>query len=245
MVQRGRWHQNRLTKEDAAKARPLFERALDFDPNSGEAVIELAWWHFWNFWTRRGARAWLDDAEELGRRALALDDKDARTHHLLANVHLYRRQHDQARIAVGRAIELNPSLALAHLWLCHINNFDGQPDDAIGPIRMALRLSPNDPSLWLMNGASSLSHYLRDAYEDALASADQALERRPGYVLGHVVRIGSLARLDRLDAANKALAEFLHRKTGFSEKDIAWLPFRDLKWHQHLTEGLRMAGWEG
>ena len=245
LVQRGKWHQNRLTREDAAKARPLFERALQVDQNSAEALIQLAWWHFWNFWTRRGAKAWLDEAEAPGRFALALDDKDARAHNLLANVHLYRRQHEQARVAIARAIELNPSLALAHLWLCHINNFDGRPDAAIEPIQTALRLSPNDPSLWLMKGALALAHYLREAHEDALACADQALERRPGYWLGHVVRIGSLARLGRLDDASTALAELLGRKSGLAEQDVEWLPFRERKWHQYLVDGLAKAGWEG
>ena len=47
LVQRGRWHMHRRTREDTSIAYDLFHQALAIDPQSAMALNEMAWWHIW------------------------------------------------------------------------------------------------------------------------------------------------------------------------------------------------------
>ena len=47
-----------------------------------------------------------------------------------------------------RAVELNPSLAVAHFGLGHAPMLLGQAEQGVAEFDVAIRLSPRDPVLW-------------------------------------------------------------------------------------------------
>jgi hypothetical protein len=51
---------------------------IERDPGSAEARIQLAWWYFWDVWTRQGDLQALQAAGRLAREALHIDPRDAR-----------------------------------------------------------------------------------------------------------------------------------------------------------------------
>ena len=128
LLRRGIWHTYKFTKEDADTARALFEEALSRDPGSGEARIQLAWWHFWDVWTKRRDRVGLKITERLAREAVLIDQRDARGHLLVGLALMIMRQPLELRVHFRNAIDLNPSLAAAHACLGSSYILAGEPE---------------------------------------------------------------------------------------------------------------------
>jgi TolB-like protein len=53
LIWRGRWHLNRFTKANAERARVLFDRALELEPDSPEALIQAAFALARSIWAER------------------------------------------------------------------------------------------------------------------------------------------------------------------------------------------------
>jgi len=241
LVRRGLWHMNRLTREDAATARELFERALAHDPVSVEALVYLSWWHFWDVWVRRGPTEGWIEMERLARRAMSLDNQDARPVMLAGVSEFMQGETERGRRMLMRAIEMSPSLAVAHACVGSSYILSGEPELAVEPLRTALRLSPNDFHVFHTLGEVAVARYMMGDYNLAIAAAEESLELRPGYVHAHLARIGSLARSGLTKAARAALGELRARRPDFNLGQIEWLPFVDRHWIGYFADGLTIA----
>lgn len=244
LVRRGAWHLNRLTRQDSALARDLFDRALLANPNSIEALIHLAWWHFWDAWVRRGPTENWVEMERLARRAMMLDGRDARAVLLVGIAEFMQGDAEHGRAMLRFAVQLNPSLAVAHASIGSTHILAGEPEMAIEPLRTALRLSPDDFYIFHTLGELAIAHAMTGDDAHAVAAAERSLAARPGYLYAHVVRIGALARLNRTGDAQAALAQMLSYRPDFRMRDIEWVPFLDRHWVTFLVEGLRLAGFD-
>lgn len=244
LVRRGMWHMNQMTRDDAPIARELFEQALARSPSSTEALIQLAWWHFWDVWARRGQMEGWVEMEHCARRAMALDPRDARALHLVGVAELMQGDAELSRGLLQQAVRLNPSMAVAHAAIGTSYILAGEPETAIEPLRTALRLSPNDAYIFHTFGEYAVARYMMGDYALGIGAAQESLRLRPGYWYAHVVRIGCLARLERWDEARAMLRQFRERRPNFTIEDIEWLPFIDRHWIGYLAEGLRLAGFE-
>jgi len=235
---------NRLTRDDAIIARQLFDRALVANPSSEEALVHLSWWHFWDVWAQRGpTEGWIDMAR-FARRALALDPEEARAVMLAGIADFMQGETEHGRKMLKRAVQMNPSLSVAHASIGSTYILTGEPELAIEPLQTALRLSPNDFYVFHALGEVAVARYMIGDYNLGIRVAEQSLELRPGYFYAHIIRIGCLARLGRIEESRAALDDFLARRPDFSFKDVEWLPFADRHWIGFLTEGLRLAGFE-
>jgi len=242
LVRRGMWHQNRLTREDAAIARNLFDQALARNPDSVEAMVQLSWWHFWDVWAQRGPMEGWVEMERLARLAMAQDPKDARGHCLAGIAEVMQGDSERGRELLNQAITLNPSLgrAYAHIGTSYI--LVGEPEMALEPIDTALRLSPNDEHIFHALGEKAVALYMMADFEQSIAAAEASLQHRSGYSYAHIIKIGGLARLGRAEEAREALGVFLTRRPQFQVNEIEWLPFTDRHWIKYFIEGLRLAG---
>lgn len=241
LIWRGRWHLNRLTKADSLCARDCFDRALALDPSSSEALIQATWVRLWSLWATRGGDDDVREVRQMAQQAIVADYDDARGHMLAGIAEMWLRQPLRARALLTRAIELNPSLVMAHSQLGCALHLQGEHAQAIERLRFAMRLSPNDHDLFFTLGELAGAHLFCGEAEIALDYAEQALARRAAYWLAHVIKIKALVLLERRAEAAAALADLVAAKTGFREEFIDWMPFLDGGKRTFLKDGLNQA----
>jgi TolB-like protein len=239
LIWRGRWHLNRLTRADSEMAQKLFAEALALDPDSPEALIQSTFALGWAIWAQRESRDRVLEMRKLAQRAIHADPDDGRGYMLAGITEIWLRHPLAAQTLLQQAIALNPSLALAHAQLGGSFNLNGKPNEAIHHLRVALRLSANDPNIFYTLGELALSFDMLDQWDDAIEHADHSLARRPAYWYAHVIKIDALMRSGHTATAAAALNELLTVKPNFSGRYLEWIPFVDPKWVAQLTESLK------
>ena len=243
LVKRGSWHQNKLTKEDATAAYDLFLQALERDPNSVEALVQMAWWNFWHAWTQQADEEKLVEMERLARWAMHMDRMDARPHMLIGISLLMRRKADQSRISLKEAVRLNPSLATAHASIGTAYILAGKGDKAIPPLKTAMRLNPVDLNCFHTLGELAIAHMMTGKTNECLEFSEQSLGLRPGYWYSRLARITAFVEIGQIDDAKQEVEELKNHNPNFTLDDIRWLPFVDTRWNNRLIEGLSKAGY--
>jgi serine/threonine protein kinase/TolB-like protein/tetratricopeptide (TPR) repeat protein len=117
------------------KAREASERALQLDPNMGEAHAQLAWiemYHNWD-WT---------SAEVSFQRALALEPANVTTMGDSGVLSAIMGRLDEAIAHLRRAIEIDPLNAVVYTNLGQYLYYAGQQAKAAAAIKKALELAP-------------------------------------------------------------------------------------------------------
>jgi tetratricopeptide (TPR) repeat protein len=241
LIWRGRWHLNRMTKEDAALAKACFSEALAQEPNSPEAIIQSTWANLWELWAKRRSDDEIRAIRHQAQRAIIADIDDARGHMLAGIAEIWLRQPVRAEALLRHAIALNPSLVLAYAELGSVLYLKGEPAEAIQELNHALRLSPNDHSLFYSLGELAMAHLMLGRHAEAAELADSAIMRRSAYWYSHVVKINALARGGEKARATSALADLMACNRQFDPAFVDWLPFLDSTWNEFLKEGLNLA----
>ncbi|MFX9228085.1 hypothetical protein ABTN63_18860, partial [Acinetobacter baumannii] len=67
---------------------------------------------------------------------------------------------------IERALALNPHLSSAWQYGGLLKAFRGEPETAIEHLAHAMRLSPLDPSLYSMQTAMALAHFVAGRYDE-------------------------------------------------------------------------------
>jgi tetratricopeptide (TPR) repeat protein len=184
------------TSDGVPRGRTAAERALELDPELGEAHAHLASALNWYYWDREGAERHL-------RQAIALDPSSWWAHWHYA-VHLRNLgRFEEALRAVARAKEVDPlNSARAYEEEGLIFYVARQPDSALARFRELLRIDPRYPSVHFF---IALVHAQMGRYEQALASLRQTdpQVRQPDAL---TIRGYVYARLGQPDEARRALA---------------------------------------
>src|SRR5262245_49712351 len=142
-------HLYRYTQYDLAQARNLFEEAIGIDPDLGPAYSGLAEAYYYEvvYGFAHPENDRRQRALESAQKAVALDRDDAGAHCTLGRIRYLCRDYAAAISELEIALDLNPSLALAHYGLGAAFVFSGRPQAAFPHLESAIRLSPHDPNM--------------------------------------------------------------------------------------------------
>jgi tetratricopeptide (TPR) repeat protein len=234
------------TRDDISEALKLFYRAIELDPNFATAHGMAAWCYLWrrmHGWTtnrtqeiaetirlaRRVAESGKDDAVALafGGLALAFVAGDL----------------EGGKALINRALTLNPNLTTAWYASGWVRSFLGETDLAIEHLARAMRLSPLDPLMFLMQALMALANFVARNYPEAAEWAAKAVQEQPNF-LGAIRNLAANSALSgRLEEAQKALARARQLDPGLRLSNLRDRvgPFR-AKDFARFAEGLRLAG---
>ncbi len=180
----------------------LLDAAIALDPTYPEAHGVAAFCLQQRFlW---GGRAPADREAALGHaEAVAAARTDDATALALAALALsaLARRHDGALVMVDRALEQNPSSAIAHNVRALIRMMLGRPEESEYHAERSLRLSPFDPLRHIPECTLAAAKLASGQNEAALACVRRGLEANPAFSPGLTTLALCLVRLGRLDEA--------------------------------------------
>ena len=237
----------RWTKDSNDEALRLLYRAIELDPDFASAYGIAAWCYVW-----RKTQGWVtnsvqDNAEatRLARRAVELgkDDAVALSAGGITFAHV-AGDLDGGIAFIERALLLNPNLAGAWLNSGWVRVWLGEAEVAIEHLARAMRLSPLDPILFRMQGATASAHLFAGRYDEASSWAEKALRENPNLQQALRVAASSHALAGRREEAQKALARIRQldpdfRISNMRDRIPALLRPQDFA---RYAEGLRKAG---
>jgi TolB-like protein/Flp pilus assembly protein TadD len=119
-------------------------KALALDPGLAAAEAPLAYvalYHHWN----------AEEADRRFRSALAADPASVTAHHWYAVYLTAMARFDEARMEIGRALELDPLSHAVKTDIGFVAFYSGRYDEAVAHLRAVLGVAPNFPlaHLWL------------------------------------------------------------------------------------------------
>jgi len=178
---RGLSHFSRLTEEENAKAKAMFERAIELDSEYASAYVLLGYAHFMDyaFGSNRDPRT-LEQVSEFARKAISLDDSSSLAHVLLADVYRAKGQFEQAISEAERALSLNPNDPSAYRSMGNALNFVGRSEEAVEAIKKAMYLNPHHAVYFNTDLARAYRNL--GQYKEAIASLKVALARNPDWI---------------------------------------------------------------
>jgi serine/threonine-protein kinase len=171
----------RRTREDLLTAISYYERAIEEDRN-----YALAYAGFADAYANLGAYGYIAPiegtrkTEKAAREAVALDENLAEAHAALAlaNIAFAPSNFQLGDRELRRAIELSPSLALAHSYLGFSLVRQGRLDESLEEMLKARELDPLSP---IIARQAAMPYHLKGDYPRALELLRQANELGPAF----------------------------------------------------------------
>jgi tetratricopeptide (TPR) repeat protein len=179
-------------------------RAAEIDPSFALAFASQAGWYISGKafdWINIGS-AEMQQVEQIAREALQLGGDDPRVLAYAGQALIYVvMKVDEGAATLSRAVDLDPNLASARLWLGGAKGYLGRFDEAIEQFQLALRLSPLDPRMFLAYTGLASAHFLAGRYDEALVWATNGVRLWPDFVQLHRQMMIALAMLGRSEEA--------------------------------------------
>lgn len=242
LIWRARWHHNQYTPDDTRMAETLLKEALEIEPHSPEAIIQMAYFRQRQIWLNRGDTEQILGLRRLAQRAIHADHWDGRGY-LLAGIAEVWLRHTHAAVGLlEQAIALNPSLAYAYSQLGAAYYLNDEPEKALGMLGQAVRLDMGEQYIYYVLTEIGMARAMLDQWDAAIDAVEQATIRRPAYWYAGVVKVYALYRRGDMAAAAAALAALRAAKPSFRPEFIDWLPFVERKWPDRLKKSLSMVG---
>ncbi len=241
LVLRGRDLLSRVTRNANSQARLMFERALALDPSYASAYVGLGLVDLSavaNGWTA-DADVTLLRVENLGRRALSLDNLSASARALLGETHLRRVEYDRALDEFRRALELNPSDADSHAGLGNALLCAGEIEGAIKALETATQFQPYlRMSDYVGLGTAYL---LAGRNADAIRTLERSLERYESIPYPHVILAAAYFEAGRQEDAAREAGTVRRLSPFFNSADYGSL-FRHREHRERIASSLQKAG---
>jgi adenylate cyclase len=183
----------------------------------------------------------LEDAIDVARRAVELNDQEPVSHMALGAVLLWRRDHEGAFAEFRRMIDLDPNFAQGYAATGLALMYAGRAAEALEAIAMAMRLDPHYPAIVL--------HFLAQAnfslgkYETAAQQLVDRIARNPGTDSSRMLLAACYGHLGRAEEARAAWEELRKVNPAFSLMQRARvLPYKEAGDFQRIADGLAKAG---
>jgi TolB-like protein/Flp pilus assembly protein TadD len=234
------------TAADNIEAQRLFRRAVEMDPTFAQAYASLSYAIVLAmiYFDADQKESKLDEAIDIARKAVELDERDAFAHFACGRALLARKAYRESLAELESALALNPNLAVVYCGLADSLAYEGRFAEAIPYFEKAINLSPHDPQRWAFYSYRALAHLLAGEFEDAFEWAQRATRVPNCHYWPFVHRVAALGYLRWETELAPALAELRERKPNFSCRFARERLFfiKDPEHLERYLAGLRKAG---
>jgi TolB-like protein/Tfp pilus assembly protein PilF len=191
---KGRYHWNRRTSEDLAKAVEHFKAAIEKDDRFALAYSGLAdTYSVLQYYQGSRSDEFMSKAMPYAKRAVELDDNLAEAHSSLAFVNEGSWNWDEAEREYQRALELNPNYSSALLRFARFKvRVRKRDEEGLEMVKRALEV---EPSLAVISDNLSQMYLSQGKTEIAYETAKKTVELDPNFsfgwidlAYGHIVR---------------------------------------------------------
>ncbi len=235
------------TRKANSEALSNFYRSIELDPDFAPAYGMAA-----RCYVQRTAGGWVADrahesaeVERLARRAVELGKDDAvalaSAGFALADAVGDLKDGDAL---IEQALALSPNLAWAWLFSGYIKIYLGEPDAAIERVARAMRLSPQDPQFFSMQGAIACAHIVAGRYSEALSCAKTPMREHPDFLMANCIAATSAALAGQIEEARKAMVRLRQIDPGLRISNVKYVigPYLRAEDFARWADGLRKAG---
>jgi TolB-like protein/Tfp pilus assembly protein PilF len=232
-----------FTREAGVRARQFCEEAIALDPRYATAygllsVVYLA--EVRHRWTRSPSET-MRQALEMAQKALALDPTTLGAQLAMGQIHMLKRDYDEAIAWGERAVSTYPNADNAHVFLAWFLMIGGRPEEAVPPLKQAIRRNPNPPGWYFLMLGST--YRLIGRFDEAIVEIKKAVAYSPDDLLAHVGLAAAYVEAGRLEEARAEAAEVMRIQPTFSIESYAKvLPNKNQAYSDRMTEALRKAG---
>jgi adenylate cyclase len=232
-----------MNKESNPLARQLAEEAIALDPDYAVPYLILAATHMMDVFlgSSKSPKDSINQAMELNKKALALDDSLAVAHSQLGLLYTMTRQHDKGVAEAERGVELNPNSSVAHDLLGMTLDYAGRPEEAIPMFKKAIRLAPFAPAKFYYH--LGRAYLFTGQCEEAISACEEAVRRGSNTPAAHRIATAAYSICGREEEARTAAAEVLRLNPNFSCDHYAKRePFKNQADIDLIIGALRKAG---
>ncbi len=230
-------------KLEFQEAQRLFEETIRLQPESpvGYAAAALTYWVEALSGLSENPSSTLERAAERAEKAISLDDVTGYAHMVMAYVHLYRREYDEAMAEVTRTVIDRPSCPASYALKANVLNYVGQSEDAIEFAQYATQLSPLYPPMFPAILASAF--YGAGHFEEAVAAARAAMELDDKKIEPYLMLAAANMALGNVGDAHLATKRVRDLEPNFDLSEFASSqPYREQEHLDLLLDHLRGAG---
>jgi len=203
---KGQFHWQRFTPQDTKLAAQYFQQAVNLDPDNALAHAGLA--------TLCAVQAQMgmirpqvarEQCLPLIMKALDVGDNLPEAHFAYAGYVTWLSYNwEEGEAAFKRAIELNPSYAMAHLLYSHLLTLTGRIEEGTEQMRLAVELDPLNPFVRALHGVQLL---MADDLQGAIRVTEEVLASTPGFGFGHWTLVDAYHYLGEKDKVIAAVAD--------------------------------------
>jgi len=195
----GKERHHRFTADDCQACIGLFERAIERDPSYALAYAWLACGLGQAIvFDLDESSVLVDRSQDAAERGLILDENDAESHRVLAQIFLTRRDLKRSMRHQERALLLNPNDNESICSMGEILSYLGKHTEALDWVRKSMRLNPYHPERYWTHLARPLFHL--ELYTEMLDALDHIGRLRMddhGYRVAATVGLGDQALLKK------------------------------------------------
>jgi tetratricopeptide (TPR) repeat protein len=220
---------------------PLFERAVEIDPQCARAYIQLARLHAYSFTQGVSVDEAAHSARKLAEKALEISPSDPSIQAIASTTYMMMCEHDLARQHIERGISLNPNDGEVMASAVFVLNYLGHREEALRWNKNHSRHDPISSDGYRENAVDL--YYMARRYEDAIA-VFRGWRNPPFFV--HASIAAAYAQNGQPEEAKAAFETYLRElPEGYDAAAIFRQQLRQCAKREdaeHLREGYRKAG---
>ena len=235
------YHHYQRTLDSNIKARKLFQKAITLDPNYAAAYVGLAIVRTWyvNYGHTEFPNVVLQEALDLAKKAVQLDDSDASAHAELGYIYMRFGEYDLAKSELQKAIDLNPNDYVSYRYMGAVLLYSGHPDEALEWLKKHFEFDPDiSPGSYMNIG---IAYYLKDDTDKAIHWLKQAATKWPTFLGCHILLASIYGQAGQMDLAEAEKAKILSISP-FFKLDFYGQAYQNPAHREKIVAGLRKAG---